>query len=248
MKKKKVLFCIVLISSLCCVAVWYRGKTSILESILNSQMSFSPQEELDTRQPLRFLYLVQTESCISDHHKSPRVIGNASACQCDVLVLSYRKMCQVTPPAHVEYIFNKSTTWNSGRNLLFETAWKRNETYLYYIFMDDDIDLQTKTEKNPWRMHEDFLKRIEPALGAVDIKGQDWIKFVLNGRKLQSCSLNGTQEYLPQQYYVTTPLFHFTTKQWNTSFPTHASLMGLPGGTQHGTPQLKLKLCLPDSQ
>ena len=69
-------------------------------------------------------------------------MGNTSTCMCDVLVLSCKKTCNDTLSLpHVEYIFNSSTTWTTGRNLLLEVAMLRRETYLYYIFLDDDIVL-----------------------------------------------------------------------------------------------------------
>ncbi len=110
---RKQFIIVMLISSLCWATVWYQGTTHNWTKIshlfssskeLDAGINYQPKE-LDSR-PSRFIYLVQTESCIPDHLKSPRAIGDASACQCDVLVLSYKKMCTGTPPAHVEYIFN----------------------------------------------------------------------------------------------------------------------------------------------
>ena len=150
--------------------------------------------------PSRFLYLVQTESCLPDHLDSVKAIGYASACQCDVLVLSFKQICSVTPPPHVAYLFNSSTSWTTGRNLLFEVARKRGEKYLYYIFMDDDIVLEFKTKPNnhnPWREFENFLKRIEPAVGAADIYTKERLRLVYNARKKQGCSVKEKTDYLP---------------------------------------------------
>ena len=61
---------------------------------------------------------------------------------------------------NIEYLYNSSTTWATGRNLVYKVAMKRSEKYLYYIFMDDDIVFKKRTKKNPWREFEDFLKRI----------------------------------------------------------------------------------------
>ena len=102
------------------------------------------------------------------------------------MVLSYKQICSVTPSPHIEYIFSSSTTWTTGRNLLFEVARRRGEKYLYYIFMDDDIVLRFKTELNnlnSWREFENFLKRIEPAVGAVDIYNQEFIHLAYTARK-----------------------------------------------------------------
>ncbi len=48
---------------------------------------------------------------------------------------------------------------------------KREEEYLYYILMDDDVNLVMKGETNhdndPWRIYRDFLINTEPALGVL---------------------------------------------------------------------------------
>ena len=69
----------------------------------------------------------------------------------------------------MEYIFNSSTTWTTGRNLLYEVAMLRRETYLYYIFLDDDIVLFgiQETNLNLWRKLEDSLRKMEPAVAAL---------------------------------------------------------------------------------
>ena len=116
----------------------------------------------------KFLYSLQTESCLPAYLNTYDIIGNSTACQCDVLVLSFRQECNEIPPAHVEYIFATGTSWNVGRNQLFETAKRRSKKYLYYIFMDDDVQFTTQLEVNPWRAFEEFLLNIEPAVGVVD--------------------------------------------------------------------------------
>ncbi len=102
--------------------------------------------------PSRLLYLVQTENCLPRKLKSVEAFEDPLACQCDVLVLSYKEVCYDSALPNIECLFNSSTTWASGRNLLFEAAMRRSEKYLYYIFMDDDIVLKTTTaNQNPWR-------------------------------------------------------------------------------------------------
>ena len=154
---------------------------------------------------MKFLYLVQTESCLPGHLRSVDVLGNASFCQCDILVLSYKQPCNDTLSLpHVEYIFNSSTTWTAGRNLLFEIAMQRRVlTYLYYIFIDDDIVLVAKRNKNinPWRKFEDSLERIEPAVGVLAWgsmkKCRHCLDTVYQARQKQGCSLNETTEFIP---------------------------------------------------
>ena len=119
--------------------------------------------------PTKFLYLTQTEHCVPTYLKSPEVIGDSEACQCDVIILSYKEQCNDTPLPHVQYIFNSSssTTWTVGRNLLYKAAKERKEKYIYYIFMDDDVQLimaDKKNTQNPWRMYEESLKTFQPAV------------------------------------------------------------------------------------
>ena len=128
------------------------------------------QQGLEEQSIFRVLYLVQTEKCLPDYLKSPEVVGNTTACQCDVIVLGYKEKCEDTSLPHVRYIFRQSTTWTTGRNLLYEYSKAKNSFYLYYIFMDDDTTLQVadKSDKNPWRMFEDSLRTIQPPIAVVD--------------------------------------------------------------------------------
>ena len=170
--------------------------------------------------PSRFLYLLQTESCLPDSLRSFKTFGNSTACHCDVLVLSYKQSCVDTPPAHVEYISASSpTSWSEGRNLLFGVAMKRSKEYLYYIFMDDDIILQTinNATGNPWRLFEDFLRRIVPAVGAVDTERTHRTH---EARKFQGCSINETQEYIPAAHYdAAFNAFHYQAVDYILPYP-----------------------------
>ncbi|XP_064400405.1 uncharacterized protein LOC135346641 [Halichondria panicea] len=117
--------------------------------------------------PTRFIYLTQTENCIPTYLKSPKVIGDSEACQCDVIILSYKTKCADTSLPHVQYIFNSSKTWTTGRNLLYKTAKERKEKYIHYIFMDDDVRLipvDKRSTQNPFRMYEKSLKTFQPAV------------------------------------------------------------------------------------
>ena len=154
----------------------------------------------------KILYLLQTESCLPLHLRLVDVMGNTSICMCDVLVLSYKQPCNDTLSLpHVEYIFNSSTTWTIGRNLLYEVAMLRKETYLYYIFLDDDIVLFgiRETTLNPWRKLEDSLRKMEPAVAALLVVWGDKRKCInqLNWfyhvRQRQECSFNKTTDFLP---------------------------------------------------
>lgn len=126
-------------------------------------------------QSLKILYLVQTEECLPTHLRL--ALGDSSACHCDVVVLSFRDICKDTSLAHVSYIFNSSTTWTSGRNLLYYThIYNKTGSYLYYILMDDDIQLKWREgwmelyrNKDPWRKFEDFIRRIQPPIAVIEV-------------------------------------------------------------------------------
>ena len=168
----------------------------------------------------RLVYLVQAESCLPKYLASPEVIGNSSNCNCDVLVLSYKKKCNDTSLPHVEYVFNSSTTWTTGRNLLYELVMRRDETYFYYIFMDDDIELtciNVTNEKNKthqlWRAFESSLKSIEPAVGIVDILQN--LKSLYSYRRAMKCTNNRTDEYLPTVFFDPAfNAFHYKAVQY----------------------------------
>ena len=124
------------------------------------------------------LYLMQTEQCIPPYYKKMDVFSGENQ-GFEVIVLSYREACLDAPAAHLHYILNTSTTWTTGRNLLFETAMKRNKTYLYYVFMDDDIELgdPRRLPIGPWRRFENSLRSYEPAIAAVD---PEMVKLIRN--------------------------------------------------------------------
>ena len=151
----------------------------------------------------KMLYLVQTESCLPLHLRLVDVMGNTSICMCDVLVLSYKQPCNDTLSLpHVEHIFNSSTTWTTGRNLLHEVAMLRRETYLYYIFLDGDIVLFgiKETTLNLWRKLEDSLREMEPAVAAVSVGGDKRkciSQFNWFYRHRQKCSFNKTTDFIP---------------------------------------------------
>ena len=129
-------------------------------------------EELSCNPTCQILYLTQTEKCLSEYLKSPKVIGNATVCQCDVLVLSFKEECKDTSLPHVKYIFHSSTTWTTGRNRLYDAAKASDTFYLYYIFMDSDIKFRTAdktlSNKNLWRVFDDALRTIQPPVVTID--------------------------------------------------------------------------------
>ena len=148
-------------------------KSSVVKLSVPSYARLSLQNK-----PSRILYLLQTEECLPSQLRV--ALGNSSACQCDVVVLSYRNMCNDTSLPHVRYLFNSSTTWTTGRNLLFYTnIHKKSDRYLYYIMMDDDIHLIWREKwkerfqnKDPWRSFEEFLRKKKPAIAALELDEQ----------------------------------------------------------------------------
>lgn len=85
-----------------------------------------------------FIYLTQTEKCLP---KNLHAIGEENACNCDVIVLSFRTVCQEDNRTHISYIFVGEDSWNLGRHILYSIARERLPSYHYYIFLDDDVDI-----------------------------------------------------------------------------------------------------------
>ena len=98
-----------------------------------------PGVDVTTKITKSFLYLTQTEECLPAYLLSNDTLGDPSLCNCDVIILSYKRRCQYSSHPHIQNIFDPTTTWNSGRNLLYTTAMNRTEKYLYYVLMDDDL-------------------------------------------------------------------------------------------------------------
>ena len=178
-------------------------RSTMIKKLLQQVESIPSRAATETKLS-RFLYLVQTEGCLPSKLNSTEVIGHSSTCQCDVLVLNYKHKCDDEPSEHITYIFNPSVSWNAGRNLLFETARERKNKYLYYIFMDDDITLTLERKsQNPWRLFENFLKQIEPAVAAVRIKDL-WIcdlKAMHKSRRRFGCGLTTAVDNLPTPFF-----------------------------------------------
>ena len=125
--------------------------------------------------PSRILYLLQTEECLPSHLRL--ALGESSLCQCDVAVLSFVNACNDTSLPHVSYIFEPNTTWTTGRNLLYYTyVYNKSERYLYYILMDDDIEVMWRERwkvmlgnKDPWRSFEAFIRKTQPPIAALEL-------------------------------------------------------------------------------
>ena len=164
---------------------------------------------LNRKTAVRFLYLVQTEGCLPPDLIANEAFGNGSL-DFQVFVLSYRQPCDNRSLSHVEYFFYASTTWTTGRNLLFTIAMKRNITYLYYIFMDDDATaFDTRTNAVAWRAFEGFLQSMEPAVMALDLPGQDYSEKVLQAHKDKGCLMEELEYVTGLWYDAMVNAFHY---------------------------------------
>jgi hypothetical protein len=172
------------------------------------------------RHTARFLVLVQAESCLTNHLSSEEAFGNATFCQCDVLVLAFERECNETSPAHIKHVFKPGTTWNEGRNFLLEVGRNRSEKYLYYIFTDDDVDLMTELNINPWRTFLDFLLDVEPAVGIVDFPWN--VEEELEGMERLGCGVdaNSTNYVNAPNFDSAFNAFHYQAIDYILPYPT----------------------------
>ena len=93
---------------------------------------------LQTNSSKPFAYYVLTEKCLAPYLYESVALGNSS--RCDVFVNSFKAKCddQNFPP-HITYLFDDTTTWSAGRNLLYYHVKSTGKQYFYHIFMDDDV-------------------------------------------------------------------------------------------------------------
>ena len=152
-----------------------RENGSTLQASVARLLEFPAQRNEDFVKP--FIYLTQATQCIPPLKASARQIGDPKTCNCDVIVLSYRKECGQKNKnfAHITYLFDPTTTWASGRNVLYNAAMKRKPGYHYYIFIDGDTVFefngftpQEMKKLPPFRVFEQWLLDYEPALGVAD--------------------------------------------------------------------------------
>ena len=123
-----------------------------------------------------FLYLTQTEECLPQQLR--KALGDPAVCQCDVAVLSYKENCTDSTLPHVRYIFNQSTTWTTGRNLLFYTfIHNTSDAYLYYIMIDDNLEVR-------WLKAGNKGERLRDSLHTFSRPLQDWQCSLQNTLKL----------------------------------------------------------------
>ena len=177
-RKPLITVVIVLVIALVGTSFWSTNLFNIQRYVLEKHQLHLPEnqvlENLNNKTTKKFLYLLQTETCIPDYLKDSKAIGNPLTCNCDVLVLGYVSLCKEASPKHIQYVHDPNTTWSTGRNRLHDIAMKRPTEYSYYIFMDDDILLKqtwkndskvNSTRSNSWRIFEGFLLEYTPPVG-----------------------------------------------------------------------------------
>ena len=147
----------------------------------------------------KFVYLVQTEQCLPELLSQKEYLSNSTECQCDVIVYSYKEKCMYNQHKHIVYVYepNSTSTWNTGRNLLHKIARERSIPYLYYIFLDGDIELEyneniaskTMMSISPLRSFEQFLVERGPGIGIADFSVDRARQFIIE-RMQQICNIN----------------------------------------------------------
>lgn len=163
-----------------------------------------------------FVFLTQTEESLRPQLMQNMGLDNSQKCRCDVIVLSYHKACQSEwNPPHITYLFDKNSTWRTGRNLLYTHAtMKGKPRYTYYIVTDDDVFLkfnQAASEEmkqlTPLQVFQNWLLEYEPAVGVVDYAGANEAQKVRE-RTRKNCGIyiNNNSTTNPTVYFD--PLFN----------------------------------------
>ena len=160
-----------------------------------------------------FVFLTQTEQCLSPKLIQNLKLNTSWGCRCDVIVLSYKQECIEDKPLHFTYLFDRRTTWGSGRNLLFFHAMDQRPGYTYYIFTDDDVvlkfsDAYTPVMKQftPISAFQNWLLDFEPAVGVVDYELRAGGQRVRNKMRTVCGNFNSTSLANPTIFFD--PLFN----------------------------------------
>ena len=178
-----------------------------------------------------FIYLTQTEQCLTPGLIQTLELSDASKCRCDVIVLSYKTECREKSEPHITYLFGNETTWGSGRNQLYFQAVQRRLDYLYYIFLDDDITLKFSEAATPEMkrltsisVFQDWLLDYEPAVGVGDYEGHDGSS-TLRSRMRRVCNKRVDKKtMLANPTILFDPLFNaFHAKAVSHIFPMEIS-------------------------
>ena len=153
-----------------------------------------------------FIYLTQTEKCIP--LRLLESIGINDTCNCDVIALSYQAECTELSSVNVAYLFERSSTWSSGRNALYFVAVNRTPGYHYYIFLDDDVTFMFNKftppdlkKKLPLQSFQQWLLHYEPVVGVLDYLVHHGAVWTFERRKALCGIRNDTSLSLPVVWF-----------------------------------------------
>jgi len=137
---------------------------------ITKSASFDARYRNRPNQRKMFLYLVQNPGLIRDD----RIIADRYLItpNSDRISLTYREEVKKEGYHHFP-----GSTWTTGRNKLHQLALEKEQKqgwkYLYWIFLDYDVDLFVREHRypnsntwiEPWRLFESYLLEYEPAIG-----------------------------------------------------------------------------------
>jgi hypothetical protein len=107
----------------------------------------------DKQQPFKIAYLVQCR-------KHWDYLFELQTDTTDLYVLTFKKPLRY--PKGITSIYYPKSSWNTGRNKLYEVASQKD--YDYYVFLDDDVVLDVHAKNwHPFRYLEACLNYYSPA-------------------------------------------------------------------------------------
>lgn len=109
-------------------------------------------EELNTTP--QFVYLVQGESTNLGRY------GHLKHKNSDLILLAYDKVFE-NSQTESTVLYLPNSTWAEGRNALLEKARQNEHDYLYFIFLDDDVEVV----RGSFSQFEKFLLENQPMMG-----------------------------------------------------------------------------------
>lgn len=109
--------------------------------------------KLDKQQPYKIAYLVQCR-------KHWDYLFELQTDTTDLYVLTFKKPLRY--PKGITSIYYPKSSWNEGRNKLYEVA--KAKGYDYYVFLDDDVILNVADKQwHPFRYLEAMINYYSPA-------------------------------------------------------------------------------------
>ena len=189
-----------------------RARASRNTPFVSSQLTVCPDDIIHNFTK-KFVYLIETESCIPKDLLSPNVMGDPAVCNCDVVVLGYKEECKGKYSPHIKHILLQNSTWTTGRECLYKYTVDSGKKYMYYLFMDDDTRPEVyrgNKSRSGWRTLESFLVRYRPPIAVCDTESWHYVNTVLSMRKTRGCGLKGVEENVPAMYWdAMFNIFHY---------------------------------------